>query len=164
MPQKKGCIPWNKGLTKETDKRVAKYAATKTGVPMSEEQKQHLKDLNTGKILSEKTCKAIGEGHRGMKYKMSLKPDDHKVGCYNITVGEVNAMNKKQKGLCAICGKPESRKNPLHKNKICTLSIDHDHKTEQFRGLLCIKCNFGLGHFDDDPELLLKAIKYLLSK
>lgn len=39
--------------------------------------------------------------------------------------------------------------------------MDHDHKTDQLRSLLCLKCNSGLGFFDDDPDLLLQAMKYL---
>ena len=34
---------WNKGLTKETDARVAKYAATMRGMPKSEEHKRKLR-------------------------------------------------------------------------------------------------------------------------
>lgn len=41
------------------------------------------------------------------------------------------------------------------------LSIDHCHETGAFRGLLCSECNFGLGKFKDDPELLLAAVEYL---
>jgi len=39
--------------------------------------------------------------------------------------------------------------------------IDHDHKTEKFRGWLCHNCNRGLGVFDDDIEILYRAIDYL---
>jgi hypothetical protein len=59
-----------------------------------------------------------------------------------------------QYGKCAICGKDESS----FKRK---LAVDHNHKTGIVRGLLCFKCNKGLGHFDEKPELFLKIIKYL---
>lgn len=52
---------------------------------------------------------------------------------------------------CAICSRaPRAR-----------LHIDHNHKTKQYRGLLCDNCNLGLGHFKDSPALLAKAIEYL---
>ena len=51
-------------------------------------------------------------------------------------------------GECAICGD-------------IAICIDHDHKTQVFRGFLCQRCNFGLGNFRDSPEFLKKAIDYL---
>jgi len=41
------------------------------------------------------------------------------------------------------------------------LCLDHDHATGKFRGILCARCNFGLGNFSDNQELLSKAILYL---
>lgn len=52
---------------------------------------------------------------------------------------------------CVICGKNES------------LVVDHCHKTNNIRGMLCNHCNRGLGHFKDDPNLLEFARIYLLS-
>lgn len=40
-------------------------------------------------------------------------------------------------------------------------TIDHDHKTGKFRGILCARCNLGIGHFYDDPSRLAEAILYL---
>lgn len=50
---------------------------------------------------------------------------------------------------CIICG------------SIKRLCIDHCHKTGNIRGILCSKCNTGLGMFRDSPELLIKASMYL---
>ena len=50
---------------------------------------------------------------------------------------------------CVICG-DEGKMN-----------IDHSHETGSVRGVLCNKCNFGLGHFRDDPTLLEFAAQYL---
>lgn len=51
---------------------------------------------------------------------------------------------------CVICGSTEE------------LVVDHCHKTNVVRGMLCNHCNRGLGHFKDDPELLEFAKIYLL--
>ena len=61
-----------------------------------------------------------------------------------------------QDGKCAICGKFFITPSNAY--------VDHDHKTDEIRGLLCNKCNWGLGMYDDDPELLMSAIRYLKNK
>jgi hypothetical protein len=52
--------------------------------------------------------------------------------------------------------------------KICNaetpLVVDHDHKSGTIRGMLCQHCNRGLGHFRDNPALLLEAARYLERK
>ena len=37
----------------------------------------------------------------------------------------------------------------------------HDKNTGEIRGLLCSDCNRGLGCFNDDTEIMEKAISYL---
>lgn len=44
------------------------------------------------------------------------------------------------------------------------LSVDHNHKSNKIRGLLCLNCNAGLGNFRDNITLLKKAISYLEEK
>jgi Recombination endonuclease VII len=74
---------------------------------------------------------------------------------FEIPYSEYNKMFEEQKGVCAICSKPETS------SKCTYLSIDHDHSTMKIRGLLCVSCNRGLGMFWDNPELLQNAINYL---
>lgn len=59
-----------------------------------------------------------------------------------------------QNNRCAICGN-------LNISTDKRLSIDHCHEDMLVRGLLCTKCNFGLGYFNDNEDLLNKAIEYL---
>lgn len=91
-------------------------------------------------------------------------PDDCSYG-YGLTVGEYKAMLEKQKGLCAICGKPETRKNTASKGRIkhkaiCNLCIDHNHTTGKVRALLCHECNRKLGILEV-TEFVIKAKLYL---
>ncbi|MCP4598529.1 endonuclease VII domain-containing protein [Neptuniibacter sp.] len=73
---------------------------------------------------------------------------------FGITEQKYNAMFKKHKGRCYICGKHQSKmKKRLH--------VDHDHKTGKVRGLLCVICNLGLGCFKDNPARLRSAAEYL---
>ena len=39
--------------------------------------------------------------------------------------------------------------------------LDHDHKTDKFRGWLCDKCNTGIGKLGDDLKGVKMAVKYL---
>ena len=74
---------------------------------------------------------------------------------YGITLEDFEAMEKAQNGLCAICFEPEKE------NQV--LSVDHDHKTNKVRGLLCGNCNRGIGNLKDSPAVLYRAIEYLNS-
>ncbi len=86
--------------------------------------------------------------HRVLDFKADLKKH------YGMTVEEYQTIYDAQKGCCGSCGKPESE----HINR---LHVDHDHATGQVRGLLCTKCNPGIGYFDDSIEKLEMAIAYL---
>jgi ferredoxin len=66
---------------------------------------------------------------------------------------EYEYWHEERQGPCDICGE----RCPTGK----LLAIDHDHETGQIRGVLCNRCNRGLGYFKDDPERLLAAIGYL---
>lgn len=72
---------------------------------------------------------------------------------------------KDQNSKCAICGcclVDKGLGHESHRNgSPTTPQLDHDHETGQIRGVLCGRCNSGLGGFKDSPNLLLKAIRYL---
>lgn len=71
---------------------------------------------------------------------------------YRIRQDKFDAMLSAQKGLCAICFGKFGSRGPY---------VDHDHLRGNVRGLLCARCNTGLGMFGDDQERMLAAIEYL---
>lgn len=74
---------------------------------------------------------------------------------FNISVDQYTEMTRSQGGVCAICQRVPLR---VHPNGF---SIDHCHTTGVVRGLLCNHCNTGLGFFEDNPEVLIRAATYL---
>jgi len=71
---------------------------------------------------------------------------------YGISLEEYHEMVKQRKGKCDICGQVPDK----------ILTVDHDHKTNRVRGLLCHYCNTGLGHFGDSIQGINKALRYLV--
>lgn len=61
----------------------------------------------------------------------------------------------KQNYCCLLCGIHETTQ------RYGKLVVDHCHTTGKYRGLLCSSCNFGLGSFYDNIEVLTKAIEYV---
>lgn len=124
-------------------------------------------------------CKELKEQHQFYKDKQKktgYRPDCKK--CSSIKSAEwakKNVANRKFNVLKSATGVTKKQYLELltlqdEKCAICkmsiidnkrNLSVDHCHKLKLVRGLLCTKCNFGLGYFNDDEELLNKAIKYL---
>lgn len=76
---------------------------------------------------------------------------------YGLDEASYREMAALQNGLCAICLKAPSGRA----EKTSRLHVDHDHATGKVRGLLCYRCNHGLGSFLDSRELLLRAVAYL---
>lgn len=62
------------------------------------------------------------------------------------------SLLREQGGRCGICAVPVEPGMG---------ATDHDHDTDEIRGVLCSKCNLGLGHLGDGPELLRAALTYL---
>lgn len=77
---------------------------------------------------------------------------------HHMTPEEYKEKHDEQKGLCAICQRPETI---THKGKLLRLAVDHDHQTKCNRGLLCADCNRALGMLQDNILVLEAAIAYL---
>ncbi len=66
----------------------------------------------------------------------------------NISLATLEEI--RARGRCEICG------------ATVKLVVDHSHRSGRVRGLLCDRCNRGLGFFVDDITLLWRAVDYLL--
>lgn len=73
---------------------------------------------------------------------------------YGIGFAERDALLEKQGGVCAICGTGEPGRGKAW-------NLDHDHATGELRGVLCVRCNFMIGHAKDDPAILTAGAAYL---
>ena len=77
---------------------------------------------------------------------------------YGLSWDDYLTLFNKQKGCCVICSSPLEL---FGSDKHLVAQVDHCHTTNKVRGLLCTKCNTGLGNFRDSPELLKNAARYL---
>ncbi len=104
----------------------------------------------TPKAPSEKYCSDFCKNY--------ASTDAYYERVYGITLKEYLDMAEKQNFVCALCGKPNFAMGVNHTG---CLVVDHDHRSGKVRGLLCHNCNRALGLFQDDSDLMQKAVEYL---
>lgn len=78
---------------------------------------------------------------------------------FGLTSEQYEQRFQDQRGLCAICKRPEHRTDKH--GEVMKLSVDHDHQTETLRDLLCGDCNIAIGLMCDDVLRLREAIEYI---
>jgi hypothetical protein len=79
---------------------------------------------------------------------------------FGIDLDSYNRMFREQNGVCAVCGQAEYvtvRKT----GAVRALAVDHCHKTNKIRGLLCALCNRAAGAVKDDPTIATRLAAYL---
>ena len=88
-------------------------------------------------------------------------PDKRKnqrlLSAHGIELSDLQDMLAHQNGACAICGHSDQSKPHFFP------VVDHCHGRGRIRGLLCMNCNQGLGKFQDNPDILMRAAAYLAS-
>lgn len=73
---------------------------------------------------------------------------------FGITYEQYESLLEKQDRKCFICQR--------HETEFSTkLAVDHDHTTQEIRGLLCMNCNKLIIGKNTDPSIFLKAYEYL---
>lgn len=88
------------------------------------------------------------------KYRQLIRKSHLKIK-YGLSLAGYSEKLKAQGGACAICLSPDPSGNGV-------FAVDHNHSTNQVRGLLCQGCNQGLGQFREDITSLRNAINYLV--
>lgn len=78
----------------------------------------------------------------------------NKKSLYGITKEQYLEVLEKQGVACAACGYDATGSEH-------SLNVDHDHYTNEIRGLLCSGCNTAIGWLEDSPERAEKLAKYL---
>ena len=80
-------------------------------------------------------------------YRARERKNNLKYRC-GITLEDYERMYKKQKGVCLICGKNHGKK----------LVVDHNHKINKVRGLICQGCNVKLGWVEAHRKKILNYL------
>lgn len=81
--------------------------------------------------------------------------DQHMRKRYGVGLSWYEETYNQQDGACAICGDRDGFGGLGH-----NLRVDHDHSTNKARGLLCNRCNTGLGYIEN-KTWFEKAAEYL---
>lgn len=122
----------------------------RNGKPLCMVENCHRVALSRGnKRKRGKICEYHARSYHKHQERLIQKRYQARLSRYGITKSQYESMLSKQNGLCAICGtKP-------------AIAVDHNHITGKIRGLLCVECNLGIGHFKENKHWLFKAIQYL---
>ena len=111
-------------MKKRNRTAVAKYRKTKKG---AKNYKKRIKDFK----------------EKNLNYHREY----HLKRIYGITLDDYNKMFAEQNGCCAMCGKHQSEFKQA-------LSVDHNHQTDEIRGLLCFSCNSKLGWYEKNEKTI----------
>lgn len=133
------CKPCQKEYHSEWRKDNAKYEEYQS--LYYEQNKERINERNTNYYYANKDW---------LLPKMNANRFFKKFG---ITQEDAKTLLDSQGGVCAIC----HTDTPTEKG----WCVDHCHTTGKIRGILCSKCNSGIGFLNDDPELCKRAIAYL---
>jgi len=79
---------------------------------------------------------------------------------YGISINDYYQLLEKQGGCCAVCrcDKPLG----LHGRSLKWWCVDHDHTTNQVRGLLCSPCNVLVGRMEQSgADVVVYARQYI---
>lgn len=70
---------------------------------------------------------------------------------YGISLKRFREIVARAGGNCEMCQVPFGDQDGWGPSKLSP-RIDHDHETGEVRGLLCLRCNVALGHYESVRE------------
>ena len=138
-----GKIPWNKGLTKGTDKRVATMSESKKGHEVSPETRRRISEAkkgrpswHKGKHISEEHKRRVSETLTG-RFTGSDSPH-WKGGIFKYKRRDLELIEmfraRSPDGLisCYFCGKPITKIGGLVRDALVIHSLDENHENWDF--------------------------------
>jgi hypothetical protein len=121
---------------------------TKKAVKARQRYRKQYAKKNKDKLLAQKRDYYHNRGGSRRRKERNIRKR------YGISLEQYENIKARQDYKCAICGIPDAEcYNGLH--------LDHNHRTGQIRGFLCLGCNHAIGKMGDNPTLLYKAAEYL---
>lgn len=130
--------------------KISKYQSSKTHCPKGHEYDADNTRRRPGAISARRCLKCERESAVRKREKSYVHRRNRMlIKDYGMTLSGFDDLLKSQGGVCAICRISDGD------------CVDHDHLTGKVRGILCLKCNSGLGMFRDSAPILETAIGYL---
>jgi hypothetical protein len=115
------------------------------------------REKNKEKVKEQRRRYYLKHREKHLEYNRNIPPirrmESDLKRLYGLTLEQYFSLSEAQQHVCQIC------------REECTsgkrLSVDHEHSTGVVRGLLCVRCNQGIGMFKDDIKRLQSAVLYL---
>lgn len=141
----KSLLLFNKGSGKFGRRSICRDCCMKSS------KQRYYSDPERSRVNGVRWRAANPDRTRGFEWKKKFWPHLS----VDEAISEYAKLFSAQEGRCRICKK--------HKSELTQgLSVDHCHRTNKIRGLLCGNCNRGIGIFFDDSALLKTASEYIM--
>lgn len=119
-----------------------------------EERNAYMRSYNRRRKIEDPAFKQYYRDYQ-REYMRDFKWERALTNKYGVSKAWFLETYDAQGGRCAICGTDNWSSRNRRPN------IDHNHVTGHVRGLLCDRCNLGLGSFGDSLDVLQNAALYL---
>ena len=108
-------------------------------------------------------CKVCITQLKNAHYTLEKARAEYLGRVYGLAMEDYERMLADQNGLCACCGRSETRRVGRNKRSeiVPVLHVDHSHTTGRIRGLLCSPCNQALGLLEEDPQRIKALLRYV---